>query len=391
MGNLVPVPLVIAVVLLLLGAERSMFRMNRKLLWPLFLFYLWHIIGMLWTTDLAFGWFDLQIKLVLMILPLAAVILFAQLGPLALHRSMITFSIGLLVAMVLSLRSALICYSANGWMECFTQSYLAFDLHPSYLAWFACWAVWYWADRLSLGSGSRAGRWVIAIGLVLAIVFIVMLASKSGYITLAIVLGWSLVKALRLASGYMRYAILGIALSAALLPSILLRDIIERRIAEGWNAVAHVRDGIGMAADGEGSSERMVAWACSWEVLKSDPLGAGTGDVKHAMVRCYGERGATQAEKKRLNSHDQFLQGGAALGWVGLLLTLALALVPIRIGWSTRYRPLLLFSLLFIITASVESVLEVQAGTVFYGAFFGLLASIQLARSSAPRSSAVPP
>src|SRR5690606_6032522 len=127
-----------------------------------------------------------------------------------------------------------------------------------------------------------------------------------------------------------------------------------------------------MLTSADGNDLRMVAWTCSVQCLRTGPWGAGTGDIKHALMDCYGAKGATEAAKRDLNSHSQFLQGAVALGWPGLLSTLLLALVPLLRGWRDRNVPLLVFMALFVVNAAVESVLEVQAGVLFFGLFIGL-------------------
>ncbi|MCB9194095.1 MAG: hypothetical protein H6597_06135, partial [Flavobacteriales bacterium] len=92
-------------------------------------------------------------------------------------------------------------------------------------------------------------------------------------------------------------------------------------------------------------------------------------------MACYEAKGASAAAERNLNSHDQFLQGGVALGWAGMLLTLLLAIVPLVRAWRLRNMPLLLFMVLFIVNALVESVLEVQAGVLFFAAFLGLMSA----------------
>jgi len=78
--------------------------------------------------------------------------------------------------------------------------------------------------------------------------------------------------------------------------------------------------------------------------------------------------------EKRLNAHCQFLQGGAALGWPGFILTLLIGLVPLRTAVIRRNVLLGTFAALFFVNAAVESILEVQAGVVFMGLMLGLLA-----------------
>ena len=126
-------------------------------------------------------------------------------------------------------------------------------------------------------------------------------------------------------------------------------------------------------ASTEGNEERLVAWSCSIDLLKQHPLGSGTGDIKNDLVACYEAKGATAAAERRLNSHDQFLQSGVALGWLGLIVSLLVALIPLVLGIQRRDGLMILFTLLFLLNAAVESLLEVQAGVVFFAVFMGLL------------------
>jgi O-antigen ligase len=87
-------------------------------------------------------------------------------------------------------------------------------------------------------------------------------------------------------------------------------------------------------------------------------------------MECYREKGAEAAIAHRLNSHSQVLQSGVALGWPGMLLVAALMLVPLIVGMRRKDPFLAIFALLFILNGATESVLEVQAGVVFFILFF---------------------
>ena len=73
-----------------------------------------------------------------------------------------------------------------------------------------------------------------------------------------------------------------------------------------------------------------------------------------------------------LNAHDQFLQTAACLGIGGALLILGMVLVPL----SARSPHRALAVLFLLITAAnwtVESMLEVQAGALFFSVMACLL------------------
>jgi hypothetical protein len=338
---------------------------------------------MAWTEDVDFGLFDLQVKASLVLLPLAAS---TWPGPDALRRVMIALTAGLCIAFVMGLGFAVQCLMEHGWIECWTQSYLSPLVHPSYQAWYAIWSLGWWAlDRTTLTGRPRALR---TTAMVVLLVYALMLASKAGLITLVLLGSVLAVRALRTR----RMLSWRMALPALLVLGIvgaLLGPVMGHRIGEARKALRAWQEGglEAAARNQEGSSERLVTWSCSVECLRRAPFGAGTGDIKHALFACYDAHGATYARERRLNSHSQFLQGGVALGWPGLLLAVLLAAALFREAYRRRSAAVLLFALLFLVNATVESVLEVQGGVVFLGLFAGLLRQPWEARGERSSSS----
>lgn len=380
-GGWLPIPLALAVVLPLLRSRAYRPKLDLRLLGALFAWYAWHVVGMAWTTDLDFGAFDLQVKLGTVLLPIVAAVI-TTMRPDALRASMLAFTGGSAIAMVLSVIKAVECHEQGG-AACFTQSAFSFDLHPSYAAWYLTWSLAYWGHALLERSVPQVHlRWALGVVLPLQAVYLVLLASKSGVLGLALVLLFLGVTVVRRFRGTTRAVVLGagaLVVAAALWTG---GGVVGARMRVAIDAVQRALDGDPAIASSEAGSEmRLMAWACSWHLLTTHPWGTGTGDVKNELVACYTDRGAVHAAEQRLNSHSQFLQGGAALGWPGLLLTLAAGLIPLVIALRERRAMLAVFAALFILNAAVESVLEVQAGVVLLGAFLGLLAA---QRSSHP-------
>lgn len=374
-GELVPLPLVIGIVLLLPQAP-AFGRLQAKglLLLPM-AYYLLHVLGMAWSTDVAFGLFDLQVKLSLLLLPLVAAGLVTVIGEDMLRPAMAAFSIGLLVAMVLSVHAGIACYLDTGGRDCFTQSNFSAYIHPSYTAWYACWAMAYWGLRL-VDGGPMGARWragLIAF-LLLLTAYIVMITSKSGLIGLALVLVILLARAMRTMRAAARLKLVGLVLAVMAVPLAVTGPVLWGRLQETAGALHRLAAGGGHAAAvGSSTNERIVAWECSASHLADSPWGAGTGDIKHALMACYEGKGATAAIQHRLNSHSQVLQSGVALGWPGLLLVCALMLAPLLVGLFRGDAFLSIFAALFIINGTIESVLEVQAGVVFFILFYVIL------------------
>jgi O-antigen ligase len=370
-GELVPLPLAVGTVLLLPQTTRFGKLRDKGLLLLPVAFYLLHVLGMSWSTDKAFGLFDLEVKLSLLLIPLVAAGMRTSDGKDLLRPAMVAFSVGLLLAILISMHSALTCYGTTGWVECFTQSYLSAYLHPSYMAWYACWTLFYWGYMLIDGqvTGLRA-RLAVAF-LPLLIIFIVMLVSKSGLLGLALALLALLARAARkLPRRTFGLLMIALAVSCAI-PGVLLSRVLSVRVGEAVHAVKEsAKDDPSVEKVESSTDERLTVWGCSLQSIQASPWGAGTGDIKHVLMECYREKGAEAAIAHRLNSHSQVLQSGVALGWPGMLLVAALMLVPLIVGMRRKDPFLAIFALLFILNGAIESVLEVQAGVVFFILFF---------------------
>jgi len=354
-----------------------------KRLWPVAVYYGLHVLGMAWTSDIGFGLFDLQVKLGLVVLPLAALVISKE-RPEMLHRSMLAFTAGFSIAMVLGLWRAITCFTLDGDSNCFSQSTMSYELHPSYAAWYGCWIVGYWGYRLvARDIDERRLRISLLVLFPILILFIMKLASKSGVIGLGMMLAVLLVVVLMRFRGQQRSVLLLAALVGSTLVIGTQGTLIKARMAAAMDAVStYMDDPRALNNSPEGSAMRLVAWTCSVERLGMEPFGAGTGDIKHALMECYRAKGATEAEKRKLNSHSQFFQSAVALGWPGLLSIVLLALVPLFHAYGKGSMAYVLFTILFIVNASVESVLEVQAGVVFFAVFLGLLLSERTSRTN---------
>lgn len=325
------------------------------------LFFLLHVIGMAWTTNRGFGWFDIGIKTSLFLIPLLA--LMRGVRTASRDPILVSFCLGNAVTVVLCLLLAVFRAAGPegaGSLE-FLSSAFAATLHPSYFALYLAMAL---TVYFMGGVEQRMPPiWGVAFVL-LACVGLVLTQSRMGWITLPIVLGWSLI--LRWQDRRTRRFLLRIFLSVFLAGTVLtlFSANVRDRVMELFSLSADTRpDAAGSAAI------RTVLWGAARDVASSNwPWGTGTGDVKDELILRYKEIGATHAVERTLNAHNQFLQSFAALGLPGLLTLVLLFALPL-IGRSRVRGPdrgvracgLLLLALNF----AVESMLEVQAGTLF--------------------------
>jgi len=366
-SNLVPLFLVLALVGLVLRFRSVMglpARMDWSTPWPwMVLLFVWHLVGMAWTDDTAFGSFDLQIKA-----PMLAVGVVAMLMPVAARvgrRSMLLMgTLANALAVVVCLISAVVRIGIGTDLapaqEVFSARFSYF-VHPSYFAMYLAISLAAWV--LTDLHAKVPLVWDRAVSLLL-VVGIVLCGSKMGWIMLALLLPVALV--VRWRDGVVRRHVLGMMLFSVLGLSALIGGsaFARERVKEAWRVA--LSDEVDANAS-TSSAVRRLTWSAAQELVAEAPLkGTGTGDIKNELMRLYRERGQEWAWEHRLNAHSQYLQTAACLG-IGALVILVLMLLAPLLSRAHRHDPLI-WALLVgsAINWSVESMLEVQAGVVYF-------------------------
>ena len=339
-------------------------------------FYLWHVAGMLWTTNTAFGLFDLEVKAVLLVFPLLA-ILIPRHATIDTHRILHVFTLACIVSVLISLVAAGYRFGHEGdlraqgelpadpaWTNHFFESRFSRFVHPSYSAMYLCFALALVLDRARAG----VGRYMLLSALIL-IIGVLLCNSKAGWLVLAVVLGHALSWGALPGAQRRRLVLIagaGLVVFAALFFAF---PTVSGKITQAFGAT----EGIDPASD-QSSQLRRMAWDSAIALFREAPLtGTGTGDIKDELLRTYHERSYVHAESRRLNAHSQFLQTAAALGLPGLLLLPLMLLVPFIRALRERRTLYALFLGISVLNWAVESMAEVQAGVVFFAAMAFLL------------------
>src|SRR5690606_29888237 len=118
---------------------------------------------------------------------------------------------------------------------------------------------------------------------------------------------------------------------------------------------------------------RIVVWDIAIQEVKKHPFGVGTGDVKDHIIQKYKENKLDQFAEIKLNPHNQYLQTGVSIGWIGILLLILLQVCLILKGFKNNNWLLFSFSILCMFNMFFESFLEAQAGIVFFSVMIFLL------------------
>ena len=332
-------------------------------------FLVLHIVGLAYSDNRSFGLFDIQVKSGLLILPIC-VMMHGRLSAQDWQRFVRAFLAGLLLAFVACLLPAIRTWSATGSLHGFFYQDFSRFLHPSYFAWYADTAVLLlWlnrADPILKGALRRS--------LLLMLSLLVFLCnSKAGFA------GWFFVTALgALVTGLKTKSFRLFVVS--LLHILIFGLAIWKVIPPEENRVMAMQQNLSQdtisGSDGRSTSARLHVWSAAWSLIQEAPVtGYGTGDVKDVLLKRYAERGLISAVEKKLNAHNQFLQSWVALGLSGVLLLLAMLAGA---TWRFRRDPLFAgFLLLTFFNFLVESMLEIQAGVVFWALFYSVFLNLQ--------------
>ncbi|NSW45174.1 MAG: O-antigen ligase family protein [Bacteroidales bacterium] len=331
------------------------------------LFYLVHLFAMLYTHNLKSGWFDLEVKLSLVILPFIFYFQHKQLNRqnTRFFKWFYTFSI-LGITVFLIVKTAIAFQKTNN-IGLWYYNELSTPYHPTYLAMYVVMAIVFLYDFL-ITLNHRFIKLVLFIWILLQLVFIYLLSSKAGILSAIIVL-------LLMSLHYI------VRKRIILIPLIILFIAIlfayvgvfgNFRFKALENTIQTTEINVTTT---ESNAARWLVWQAGLKIAQENwLLGVGTGDIKESLINEYDQRGMTGAVEKKLNAHNQFLETLVGQGIVGLLMLLLVFLMPFYRALKTYNLPWLMFIVLTAFNFLFESMLNTQGGVFFFSYFYAFFA-----------------
>ena len=324
------------------------------------LMYFLMAVGLSWTENMAAGWFALEVKFSLLLIPLLMLHHWHRQGAKGLNAVPMALVAGLLMFM----GWRLVLASVSGDAELWRYDGLAGPFHPTYMGMYLV------LMPLLLREKSK---WY-NLALVVTGVFVGLLASKAAWIVAGLVWGCLLVmhgKRRGFRAWGIGMALVGMCLGGWLGDGGRLNEFTGYVSAE---LVSTQVDSPGRAADSPQSNQptvkvgssagRMQAWNASLEVLEAAPFGVGLGDVTDALCEVYAESNSQYALEKRMNPHSTWLQLAVSHGWIGLLLMLLWWFGTLAWAFRVQNAWLLTWSVAWVLNGTIESLLELQQGVV---------------------------
>jgi len=316
------------------------------------LIYIIYIIGFFYSKNQYNALVDLQTKFSLLVFP----ILFATIDGKVLkdkkERILNYYLLGSFVTTIILIVRATFNYFYSFSIDEFFYGKLSWYQHASYLSMFLVFSIGIICYNLSTAyrNYSKQQRFKLLFLLIYFSIFIILLTSKAGIISLAMVLTATI--------GYIFYEkkiLKGILLlfitAACLWIAIKIIPNVAFRFNRAQNAVSEES----LDKDTRNSTtERILIWQSSIQVIKKNFLfGVGTGDVKDLLVLEYEKKEITSAYEQKLNTHNQYLQTFVAVGFIGFLVLILTLLFPSISTIKKRGVIYFLFILLFSAIISV--------------------------------------
>ncbi|MDG1261791.1 MAG: O-antigen ligase family protein [Flavobacteriales bacterium] len=160
---------------------------------------------------------------------------------------------------------------------------------------------------------------------------------------------------------------------------------LRRRLDKIFFEISNVANGGNPS--GNSITQRLEFWKAAQHIIEGNTLfGVGTGDVKTEFVQAYIEIDTKLDEQYRLRAHNQYLTFWIAFGLLGVLLLVAVILMPLGVAGTDRGFLFTTFCVLVALSFMTEDTLETQAGVTFFAFFSALFASQKLAFHSRIRS-----
>ncbi|NTW34223.1 MAG: oligosaccharide repeat unit polymerase [Bacteroidetes bacterium] len=334
--------------------------------------YFLYLIGLLCTSNIEVGLFDIQVKVCLFAIPF---ILSSISKKIVLKPVIFVFIAGCLLSFILSIGVALYQYIHTGSTIVFYYTKLSLIHHPSYLAMYIDFAIacliWFEFDRKN--TSLFYSKYITFLLIFIFSIFVGLLSSKMGIIILVLIFLFTIIlfvsKYHKIKTGFALLALCFLFFSTLIFfnPEIYGRFDTARK-----SLLGQYTDPV------DGTYNRKQVWKAGISIIMENSIiGVGTGDSKDELLKEFQKNNLKDAYEKKLNAHDQFIQTFISIGILGFIIILALFIIPFILAWKKKQWLFMIFLIIVFVNFLVESMLETQAGVVFY-AFFNTLLFLEM-------------
>ena len=364
----------IAIIILILLLTVAVIKFNKKILPGLILlpsialisYYLWHVAGMAWSSNLEYGYKDLEMKLSFLVFP----IIFSafEITPAIRKKTLTFFATGCILTCSYLLSLAINKFETDGDINNYFYVGLSPDIHPAYISMYVIISIIICLGFINPMKKIALNIFLLAIVLFLMI-FLIMLTARMAIIS-GIFIG-SIFIYLHLATfsfiKKISFALLFIVAASSL---FYISNSYYNRMSQISEVVTEIENDNKVSPSAivyNSSSSRPELWKETLHVIKSNLLiGTGTGDIKDELRKEFIKNNFKYAIERNLNPHNQYLHTTTGLGIIGLLLLLLCFGSQLVQAIRLKDWLYLSFILVFAINALTESNIEVEKGIILF-------------------------
>lgn len=335
----------------------------------LFGFFVFHLISGLLSKNFPAASTSVEVKFSFLAFPYF-VFLFG-LETATVKKIMIAFVSGCLFALLFCLGRAGYYFFSEG-QNYFYYNAFSYLIHPSYFSMYLLTSIVIlqlaypiWFEKDAMNKPIRLGYTLFFI------LGIVLCASKMGiiafFITALIILAIRFKEKLSFKNG----AIVLLLMGALTFTTYKIIPTPFERLISAFNTTTNEAE-IDKTSS-ESTAVRILIWEQCVNIIKENFIfGVGGGDANDVLQNKYKENGLTGALSHNLNAHNQYFQTFIALGVLGFLMLFMATLGTIIYGLMQKNSFLFIFSIIIVLNFLVESMLQTQAGNLFYVYFLCL-------------------
>ena len=330
--------------------------------------YVVYTIGLFYSENLINGLHDIETKLSILIFPIAFLITRINIKD-KLPTLLKYFVLGIILSSMLCIGEAVYQFLTTKEESELFYSKLSIFLHPSYYSMYLSMAlivVYYYYFKPNNQFNYSTPIFISLI--VFLSIMIILLSSKLGILAMVIIQLTAITYWVKKYKNYLKSGITLLIIITSLLSVYHLSYSFNVRVNEFFSVLTSKN-----ASEESTTGVRIHAWNSAIQLFKEKPLfGYGIGDVNTVLLKQYAKQELTVLSEKELNPHNQLLQTLVALGLLGGITLILTLIAPLVLAIKKSHFLYSFFILLILINLLTESILERQAGVIFY-AFFNAL------------------
>jgi len=364
---------------------------TNKLLLP-FIFctglYVLYVLGLLYSENLVFGLKDLLLKLPLLLFPFIIFTINSDnWSKKNTQRILQFFVLGNMVTLIISVVHSWTFFRKDAWFYHFHYEEASWFHHPSYASMYYCFS---FAIIIYLFLHNKTKLWektIGGIGIILFSIEIILLDSRAGIVTFVSILLFYLFYILFFKRKLIPHLLASIVfLSGVFLLSYKLLPPEMNRIQ---STISKIQENSKQPRE---KDVRLLIWNASFKVgMDNIPFGVGTGDIKKELKKQYEKEEYIVPYEENYNAHNQYLQIFVTLGMAGIIFFLSMMFLIFWIGYKAKNILFILLGIIIGINFAVESMLEKQAGIMFFSFFFVLLYFVSKINTETEKRIILPP